>query len=131
MYLFLKYAHVIAAIATISGFMLRGYWMLTDSAMLQHRATKIAPHIVDTLFLLAGIAMLWMLHLNPLKQGWLLAKFAGLIAYIVLGTIAIKRGPTKQIRAIAFVAAVSVFAYVAGVALTKSGLSWLRYLAFS
>jgi uncharacterized membrane protein SirB2 len=129
LYLILKYVHMIAAIATISGFVLRGYWMLIESPILQLRMTKIAPHVVDTLFLLAGIAMLWTLHLNPLKQGWLLAKFAGLVAYIVLGTIAIKRGPTKQIRAIAFVAAISVFAYIAGVALTKSALSWLRYLA--
>jgi uncharacterized membrane protein SirB2 len=131
LYLVLKYAHTIAAAATISGFVLRGYWMLNESPMLQHRATKIVPHIIDTLFLLAGIGMLWMLHLNPLKQGWLLAKFAGLIAYIFLGTIAIKRGPTQQIRAIAFVAAISVFAYIAGAALTKSALSWLRYLAVS
>jgi uncharacterized membrane protein SirB2 len=99
--------------------------MLTESERLQHRVTKIVPHIVDTVFFLAGVAMVWMLHLNPLTQGWLLAKFAGLIAYIVLGTIAIKRGPTKEARAIAFVAAISVFAYIAGVALAKSPLSWL------
>ena len=128
MYLILKYAHTVAAVATISGFVLRGYWMLTDSAHLQHRVTKIAPHIVDTVFFLAGIGMLWLLHLNPFTQGWLLAKFAGLIVYIVLGTIAIKRGPTKQIRAIAFIAAISAFAYVVGVALSKSPLSWLKFL---
>ena len=68
-YLILKYAHVVSAIATISGFLLRGFWMLTESPLLQHRVARIAPHIVDTVFLLSGIAMLWMLHLNPLTQG--------------------------------------------------------------
>ena len=125
MYLILKYAHTIAAVATITGFLLRGYWMLTGSARLQRGITKVAPHVIDTLLLLAGIAMLWILHLNPLTQPWLLAKFAGLFAYIVLGTIAIKRGRTPQIRAVAFVAAVAAFAYIAGVALSKSPLSWL------
>ena len=125
MYLVLKYVHVVTAVATISGFMLRGYWMLTGSRHLQLRAVKIAPHIVDTLFLLAGVGMIWLVRLNPLTQPWLLAKFTGLVAYILLGTIAIKRGPTKQIRAAALVAAIAVFAYVAGVALARSPLSWI------
>lgn len=124
-YVLLKYTHTIAAVATISGFLLRGYWMLTGSARLQHRVTKVGPHVVDAVLLLAGIGMLWILHLNPFAQSWLLAKFAGLLAYIVLGTIAIKRGRTKPIRATAFVAAVAAFAYIAGVALSKSPLSWL------
>lgn len=125
MYLILKYAHTLAAIATITGFILRGYWMLTESEILQYRATRIAPHIVDTLFLLAGVGMVWLLQLNPLTQPWLLAKFTGLIAYILLGTIALKRGRTKQTRMVALVGAVGIFAYIAGVALTKSPLSWL------
>ena len=129
MYLILKYVHVLAAIATISGFILRGFWMLQESEKLQHRVTKVAPHVVDTVFLLAGVGMIWLLHLNPLTQTWLLAKFAGLIVYILLGTIAIKRGSTKQLRTLAFVGAIAVFAYVGGVALTRSPLSWLQLLA--
>ena len=128
MYLLLKIIHIACAIASICGFMLRGYWMMTSSDLLQQKLTRFAPHIVDTLFLLSGIAMLYMLSLNPLTQGWLVAKFGGLIAYILLGTIAIKRGPTLQIRMIAFVGAVSVFAYIAGVALSRSAASWLAYL---
>ncbi len=124
-YVIIKYIHVLAAIATISGFLLRGYWMLTESSHLQHRITRVVPHVVDTVFLMAGVAMVWMTQVNPLSQLWLLAKFAGLIAYVLLGTIAIKRGPTKQIRTIALVGAVAVFAYIAGVAITKSPLSWI------
>jgi uncharacterized membrane protein SirB2 len=128
MYLILNIVHVACAIASICGFMLRGYWMMTSSDLLQQKLTRIAPHVIDTLFLLSGITMLYMLSLNPLTQGWLVAKFGGLIAYILLGTIAIKRGPTMQIRMIAFVGAVSVFAYIAGVALSRSAASWLAYL---
>jgi uncharacterized membrane protein SirB2 len=124
-YLILKAIHIVAAMTTISGFLLRGYWMLTGSDKLQHRVTRIVPHVVDTVFLLSGIAMVWMLHLNAFTQPWLIAKFTGLIAYILLGTIAIKRGRTPQIRVIAMVGALSVFAYIAGVALTKSPFSWL------
>ncbi len=128
-YVLLKYTHTIAAVATISGFLLRGFWMLRESELLRHRVTRVAPHVIDAVLLVTGIAILWTLRLDPIKQPWLLAKFAGLIAYILLGTIAIKRGPTKRIRTIAFAAAVATFTYIAGAALTKSPLSWLNFLA--
>ncbi|MCG8369228.1 MAG: SirB2 family protein [Proteobacteria bacterium] len=124
-FLAIKYLHTIAAVVTISGFLLRGYWMLTESGLLHHRVTRTAPHVVDAVLFAAGLAMLWILHLNPFVHAWLVAKFIGLAVYVVLGTIAIKRGPTKRIRAVALVAAVAAFAYVAGVALAKSPLSWL------
>lgn len=124
-YLLIKTLHIGTAILTISGFALRGYWMITQSEKLQHKVTRIAPHVVDTVFLLSGITLVFMLNLNPLSQPWLLAKFAGLILYIVLGTFAIKRGATLKIRVIAFIGALTVFAYIAGVAITKSAASWL------
>lgn len=99
--------------------------MLTSSALLEARPTRVVPHIVDTVFLLSGIAMLVMLSLNPLTQGWLLAKFGGLIAYIVLGVIALRRGHTRQIRIFAFIAALLAFAYIVGAALSRSPQSWL------
>lgn len=128
-YLFFKNIHTLLALLTISGFAIRGYWMITNSGKLQHRMTRVAPHILDTVFLLSGIAMLVLLSLNPLSQSWLLAKFAGLIAYILLGTVAVRRGSTRQVRLLAFVGALSAFAYVVGVALSKSPASWLACLS--
>lgn len=128
-YFVLKLVHSITALATISGFLLRGYWMLTDSPRLTHRLTRTLPHAVDAILLLSAIAMLWLLSMNPFTQTWLLAKFAGLLAYILLGTVALKRGPTKAIRTVAFVSAVAAFAYIAGVAISKSPASWLVALA--
>lgn len=127
MYSLLKVLHISTAIATISGFVLRAFWMMKGSVLLHHKLTRILPHVIDTIFLLSGIAMLYQLSLNPFTQLWLIAKFVGLIVYIVLGTIAIKRGSTPQIRVLAAVAAVAVFAYIAGVAGTHSIGSWLVY----
>jgi len=125
MYLTLKTVHVVAAAVTISGFILRGIWMLRASPNLQHPVARTAPHILDTVLLLAGLGLLWTLRLNPLTQAWLLAKFAGLIAYVLLGMIAIRRGPTKRVRTIAFVGAIAAFVYILGVATARSPLSWL------
>ena len=125
----IKSLHMISAIAAISGFILRGYWMMVGSDKLTLKVVRITPHVVDTVFLLSGIALVSVLGLNALTEPWLLAKFAGLIGYIVLGTFAIKRGQTLQIRVIAFVGALSLFAFIVGIALTKSPLSWLSLLA--
>jgi len=119
---------MITAIASISGFILRGYWMMVQSEKSTLKIVRIAPHVIDTLFLLSGIALVAILRINVLSEPWLLAKFAGLIGYIVLGVIAIRRGPTLEIRVIAFVGALSLFAYIVGVALTRSPASWLGFL---
>lgn len=128
MYTLLKFAHIATAALSIGGFCLRGYWMMAGSDLLTHRVTRIAPHIIDTLFLLSGIGLLVVLSLNPLNQPWLLAKFAGLVAYIVLGTLALKRGRTKAIRVGTFVAAVAMFVFLVGVARMHSPAGWFALL---
>ena len=57
MYLILKNIHIVFAVLTICGFLLRGYWMLSGSILHQNRATKVVPHIVDTLFFGTAIWM--------------------------------------------------------------------------
>jgi uncharacterized membrane protein SirB2 len=114
-YLFAKHVHQAAVVITLLLFVLRGAWMLAGSAQLQRRWVKIVPHVNDTVLLAAALYMTAMVGLQP----WIVAKIAGLLVYIGLGTVAIKRGPTKAIRAVAFVAALLVFGYVVAVALTK------------
>lgn len=125
MYESLKLVHVVSVVLTILGFMLRGYWMMTESALLQSKPVKVLPHIVDTVLLISGIALIVELHLPVLDQPWLLMKFAALAVYIVLGTIALRRGTTKRARITAFVASLAVIAYIVGVALNKSTYGWL------
>ncbi len=124
-YLTVKSLHLIAITLSIAGFALRGYWMMSQSDRLQLRVVRIAPHVIDTVLLLSGIALVYMLRLEILSQPWLLAKFAGLAIYIVLGTVALKRGSTLAIRSIAFVAALIAFAYIVGAALLRSPASWI------
>ncbi len=128
MYETLKLTHVGAAMLTILGFVLRGYWMFSGSPLLRLKVVKILPHIVDTVFLLSGIGLIITLKLPVLSQNWLLMKFVALVAYIVLGAIALGRGKTMRTRTTAFVLALATFAYIAGVALSKSTDSWFAIL---
>jgi uncharacterized membrane protein SirB2 len=127
MYETVKLAHIGTVVLTILGFILRGYWMLSGSPRLQQKLTKILPHIVDTVLLLSGISLIVILRLPVLSQGWLLMKFVALIAYIVLGAIALGRGKTMRARSTAFVFSLAIFAYIVGVALSKSTASWIAF----
>jgi uncharacterized membrane protein SirB2 len=125
MFLTLKFVHLSCAVLTLSGFILRAYWMLYDSPLLQARLTRVLPHIIDTVFLLSGIAMLVVLSINPFQHSWLVAKFGGLLLYIFCGTLALKRGPTRRSRIVAAIMALAVFGYIVGAAYSRSALSWL------
>ena len=127
-YSVLKSVHALTALISVSGFLLRGYWMLTANPALGARLTKILPHVVDTLFLVTGILLLVQLGGGTLGSAWMLCKIAGLIIYIVLGTVALKRGKTRTVRKTALGAALLVFAYIYGVALSKSPASWLSLI---
>jgi uncharacterized membrane protein SirB2 len=61
----------------------------------------------------------------PFVDGWLTAKLLALLAYIVLGTIALKRGKTRPARITAFFLALAVFAYLVAVALSHQVLPWV------
>ncbi len=129
MYESLKLVHMSAAAVSIGGFLLRAYWMLRSSALLTHRWVKVLPHVVDTILLLSGVGLLLLLKLPFAQSSWLHVKLAALVVYIVLGSIALKRGRTKRSRAIASVLAIATYLYIVGVALSKSADSWLPVLA--
>jgi uncharacterized membrane protein SirB2 len=117
-YLTVKYLHVVTVITSYCFFFVRGAWMLTDSPMLARRWIRVVPHVNDTVLLIAGIWLTTMIRQYPGTSGWLTAKLVGLAAYILVGTVAIRRGPTKRIRAAAWVAAQLIFFYIVAVALT-------------
>lgn len=119
MYLAVKHAHMLFVVLSFAGFLLRGMWMLSGSTLLQHRLTKIVPHVVDSLLLLTALTLVVMLHQYPFVVGWLTAKVLGLCVYIVLGTVALKRGRTRTVRVGAFAAAIAVFLWIVSVALTR------------
>ncbi|WP_245756638.1 SirB2 family protein [Amphritea atlantica] len=113
----LKHTHITFAALSILFFTLRGYWMLSTPEKLQQRWVRITPHIIDTLLLISAIALTITISQYPFTHSWLTAKLIALIAYIVLGTIALKRGKTKGIRTLAFVLALTCAAYIVWVAL--------------
>lgn len=117
MYWLLK-LHIATALLSLAGFVTRGVWMLRGSERLRARWVRIAPHFVDTVLLGSGIGLVLAFRLYPTEQPWLAAKLTALAVYVVLGTIALKRGRTRGARAGALGAALAVFFYILAVAVT-------------
>jgi uncharacterized membrane protein SirB2 len=119
-YLTLKQIHVGSVIASYALFFVRGLWMMRVPAMLERRWVKTVPHVIDTVLLVSAIALAMTIRQYPFGASWLTAKVLGLIVYIVLGTIALKRGKSRRVRVLTWIAAQLVFFYIVAVALTHN-----------
>ena len=117
-YAAIKQVHVAAAGVSLALFVLRGAWRFASPERLAARWVRVVPHVIDTLLLASALWLAW--QVGSGAAPWIAAKVAALVAYIVLGTIALKRGRTPAIRAGAFFAALATFGYIVSVAVTKS-----------
>lgn len=120
-YFVIKHIHMTAAGLSILLFILRAFWSVTESPLLQKKLVKIVPHVIDTILLVAAVALAMMI--GP-YQPWILTKVVLLVVYIGLGTVAIKRGKTPRQRLMAAVLAVLVYMYILTVALAHDPLGW-------
>lgn len=118
-YLLLRSVHVGAVVLSLAGFVLRGALMLAGSPLLGRRFTRIAPHVVDTVLLASALALAWQIGQWPFVDHWLTAKVLALVAYIVLGVLALGRARSPRARGLAFAGALTAAAYIVWVALTR------------
>lgn len=121
MYAALKLLHVGAVVLSGLGFVIR-YRLSVTQPRTTGALIRVAPHVVDTVLLASALSLAWVGGFNPLRVPWLEAKLGGLVLYILVGSIALKRGRTRRIRATAFVAALLAYAYIVSAALTKRPL---------
>ena len=124
-YFLIQHLHMTTAIVSIAFFIVRAWWSVREVALLQRRWVRILPHVNDTLLLVLGVMLTIILSMSPHQHPWLAAKLLGLIVYILLGTVAIKRGRTPLTRGLTAIAAIVVFFYVFGTAITKNPLFFL------
>ncbi|HXW09299.1 MAG TPA: SirB2 family protein [Steroidobacteraceae bacterium] len=104
-YLQLRHAHIAFAILSVAIFTVRGLLMLTNSRHVNSPWLKYPSYMVDTLLLTAALMLTTVIHQYPFQAGWLTMKVVLLVVYVVLGSIALKRGRTPTIRVVALVSA--------------------------
>ena len=124
-----KLAHIAAVSASGGLFFLRG-----AAAQLGAQWTMAAPlrylsYTIDTVLLTAAFMLVTILHQYPFVQAWLTVKVLLLVAYIVPGSYALKRGHTPPfVRLATWLGALAIFGFIVSVARTHDPLGALRLL---
>ncbi len=119
-YPWIKLIHVSMVTITTCFFIIRFFWMIKYPDLLQQTWVKKFPPIIDTTLLASGITMAVLSHQYPFQQPWLTAKVVALVAYIILGIVALKSGSTLRIRIIAGIFALASVGYIVSSALSRS-----------
>jgi uncharacterized membrane protein SirB2 len=96
---------VAAALASGGLFVLRLIaTQLGGEAIAMAAFVRYLSYTIDTVLLTAALMLLTILHQYPMVHAWLTVKVCLVIVYIVLGTLALKRGRTRRIRLLCGVA---------------------------
>lgn len=128
MYAVIKYVHLFSVTLSLTGFFLRGVLTLRASPLMKARWIKVLPHINDTILLAAALSLAVMSDQYPFVSGWVTAKVLGVIAYIILGSLALREGSSLRTRIVCWLAAMAVFGWIVSVALTRQPAGFLAVL---
>jgi uncharacterized membrane protein SirB2 len=109
-YLEIKLVHVAAVLVSGALFVLRGIALQVGGAWAMAAPIRYLSYSIDTVLLSAALMLSSMLRQYPFVHSWLTAKVLLLVVYIVLGSFALKRAPTRPIRLACFTAAIAVYA---------------------
>lgn len=124
LYPMLKHLHLTAVGLSLLLFVSRGIGMLHNAQWISKKVFRILPHVIDTILLVSALGLTVALSQYPFQADWVTAKLIALFAYIGLGVIALRRGKTKTVRTLAFIAALAIVGYILAVAITHSATPW-------
>jgi len=86
---------------------------------------RYASYGIDTVLLTAALMLVTILPGALFANHWLTLKLALLVAYVLAGTLALKRARTPRARTFFFIAALAVYAIMIGIARAHHPLGWL------
>ncbi|MDR6840035.1 SirB2 family protein [Pseudoxanthomonas sacheonensis] len=124
----IKWVHIASIIASGLLFLFRGSLVLAG----RERIAMLAPlrflsYSIDTVLLSAALMLLTILPHAMYANGWLTLKLVLVVVYVVLGSLALKRGRTAGVRAGSFVAGLAVYLTIVGIARIHHPWGWLHY----
>jgi len=116
MYYWVKQVHVYSVLLSFTLFLARGAWVLAGRRLPRHPVLRAVPHVIDTVLLASALWLTTIIQQYPFRHDWLTMKVVLLLIYIVLGSLALRRAPSRATRAVAFIAAVLTFLFLYSVA---------------
>lgn len=127
LYPLIKATHIALAACSGGFFALRGLALLASARWPQAAPARRASMAIDTLLLAAALLLLATLQLNPFATPWLLAKLALLVAYVLLGVMALRRARSTAGRAASFAAALACFGAMVSIARAHHPLGFFAH----
>ena len=121
----IRQVHIIAVTLSGSLFALRGLFALAGARWSHAAPVRYLSYGIDTTLLTAALMLVSILPGAMFANGWLAAKLVLVVAYVVLGVLAMKRGRTRGIRAGCYIGALLAFASIYGIARMHHPLGWL------
>lgn len=122
LYPYVKHTHMLFVATSVLFFMVRFFLHMRSSALMQKKFFKIAPHVIDTLMLLTGLSLCFLIKQYPFVDTWLTEKITGVAAYIVLGIMAMRPDKNFFFKMFAFFGALGWIVYVGKIAVFKSAV---------
>lgn len=124
MYSFLKHTHMTLVLLAVCVFILCFFWLKTGHKNAQKVVfKKILLHTHISIAVL-GLALMWMLHLNPFNTPnfWLLEKILAFIIYLSMVQMALNEKTKSHIQWLTFLGAFGWLVYIAKLAITKQAI---------
>ena len=121
----IRVVHIVAVIASGALFALRGAGVLSGARWPMAAPLRYLSYSIDSVLLTAALMLIAVLPAALFANHWLTVKLSLLVVYIVLGSLALKRGRGARVRGVCYVAALALFAAVVGIARTHQPLGWL------
>lgn len=112
----IKSIHVAAVMLSGLLFLARGAAVHAGMTWAMAAPLRYLSYLIDTTLLTAALMLSTLLHQYPFVHGWLTVKVGLLVVYIVLGTFALKRGSTRKVRVLCWLAALLVYVFIITVA---------------
>lgn len=108
----IKMVHLAMVLASGALFALRGAGSLAGQRWPRAGVVRWTSYTIDTTLLTAALMLLTILPWAMFGNGWLAAKFVLLVAYIVLGVLALRPHRSRLARAGLYVAALLTYGWM-------------------
>ncbi|MEL4438118.1 SirB2 family protein [Shewanella algae] len=117
-----KHLHMTLIAVSVLLFIVRFVLKLRQSAIMDKKLLKVGPHVIDTFLLLSGLTLCFMIKQYPFVDPWMTEKIGAVVAYILLGVMALKSNRNLIFRIFAFLGALGWVVYGAKLAHFKQAV---------
>ncbi|WP_447077743.1 SirB2 family protein [Shewanella algae] len=117
-----KHLHMTLIAVSVLLFIVRFVLKLRQSDIMDKKLLKVGPHVIDTFLLLSGLTLCFMIKQYPFVDPWMTEKIGAVVAYILLGVMALKSNRNLIFRIFAFLGALGWVVYAAKLAHFKQAV---------